>query len=195
MSDTPPSADTSGSSQHAPSDEAGGFEATQSETLGAEPPTRTVLVRDLIVFQVKLWLDGLKDLVLAPLSLAALAIDLLRGASSSDKMQFYRVLHLGERYDRWLNLYGAYTDRVAQQRDGTGDAEAPEPVAGALTASALEARAEQTVDALRRATAADRPTEERENASEGKRSASTPQAKEASEPQRPEKSQTESSTP
>lgn len=39
-------------------------------------PSRGALVRDLLIFLLKLWVDGLKDLALFPLSLGAAAADL-----------------------------------------------------------------------------------------------------------------------
>jgi hypothetical protein len=69
-------------------------------------PRPSVIIRDLMIFQLKLWMDGLKDLVLMPLSLAAAAADLLIGPGRNGP-RLYRVLRLGERYDLWLNLFGA----------------------------------------------------------------------------------------
>jgi hypothetical protein len=65
-----------------------------------------VLIRDLLIFQLKLVLDGLKDLVLIQLSLGAVLFDLLFGRPGRASL-FYGVLRLSERFDLWLNLYGA----------------------------------------------------------------------------------------
>jgi hypothetical protein len=65
-----------------------------------------VLIRDLFILQLKLWMDGIKDIVLSPLSIGAAALDILRGPTP-DGHRLYKVLRLGERYDLWLNLYGA----------------------------------------------------------------------------------------
>jgi hypothetical protein len=70
------------------------------------PPRRTVLVRDAAIFMLKLWLDGLKDLVLTFGAVGALAIDLF-GRRGSERYLFYKVVRAGERFDMWLNLYGA----------------------------------------------------------------------------------------
>jgi hypothetical protein len=69
-------------------------------------PSKGVLIRDLLIFQLKLWLDGLKDVVLAPVSLFATALDLLLGPGKRGA-RLYSVLHIGERFDLWLNLFGA----------------------------------------------------------------------------------------
>jgi hypothetical protein len=68
--------------------------------------SQRVLLRDLVIFQIKLVLDGVKDIVLAPLSIGAAAIDfVLPGAERGHR--FYAVMAVGERFDRWLNLFGA----------------------------------------------------------------------------------------
>jgi hypothetical protein len=74
-----------------------------------------VLLRDLIIFQIKLVLDGLKDIVLAPLSIAAAVTDVVFPGRRLGH-RFYAVMTLGERFDRWLNLFGAA--RVADARAG-----------------------------------------------------------------------------
>ncbi|MGH7475578.1 MAG: hypothetical protein ACRELD_04760 [Longimicrobiales bacterium] len=67
---------------------------------------QSVLIRDLFIFQLKLWLDGLKDLVLAPISIGALVLDILAGRGLNG-YRLYNVLRAGERFDRWLSLYSA----------------------------------------------------------------------------------------
>lgn len=67
--------------------------------------SRWRLVRDLAVFEVKLALDGLKDIVLAPLALAAVVGDMVMPRET--RGVFLRaVIALGERFEHWLNLYG-----------------------------------------------------------------------------------------
>lgn len=75
-------------------------------------PTRGALVRDLLIFQLKLSMDGLKDLVLVPLSIGAAGVDFVFRTRL-----FYRVLRVGERYDLWLNLFGA-AQRAGREREG-----------------------------------------------------------------------------
>ena len=64
-----------------------------------------VLIRDLMIFQLKLVLDGFKDLFLMQLSIGAAILDLLLGRPGRPLL-FYRVLRLSERFDLWLNLHG-----------------------------------------------------------------------------------------
>lgn len=65
---------------------------------------RKSVLRQLVVFEAKLALDGLKDFVLAPLAIIAalwdLALDGRRG-----QRRLVAVFHLGASFDRWLNLY------------------------------------------------------------------------------------------
>lgn len=68
--------------------------------------SRWVIVRDLGLFQLKLFLDGLIDVTLAPLSFAAAIIEILFGGERRGRM-FYAILRFGEKADLWLNLYGA----------------------------------------------------------------------------------------
>jgi hypothetical protein len=75
-------------------------------------PSKSVLIRDLLIFEVKLLLDGLGDLVLSQVAILALIWDLIRGGPETGKT-FYRVLRAGEKWDLWLNLYRPATD--AQQ--------------------------------------------------------------------------------
>jgi hypothetical protein len=71
----------------------------------ATQPARWQLLRDVAVFQLKLLLDALRDFVMSPLSLMAVAIDLL-GRSAGTGTNFHRVLELGRTTDRWINLFG-----------------------------------------------------------------------------------------
>ena len=77
-------------------------ELAESEEEGV---TTEVLVRDLIIFQIKLLLDGLKDVILSPLSIAAVVWDLIPSRKGPRGRTFYQVLRIGERFDLWLNLY------------------------------------------------------------------------------------------
>ena len=75
-----------------------------------------VLLRDLAIFQLKLVLDGLKDIVLAPLSIVAAAVDLLLPGDRQGH-RFYAVMRMGERFDRFLNLFSA-AERAEASDDG-----------------------------------------------------------------------------
>lgn len=70
-----------------------------------EYTSRWKLARDAGVFELKLAVDGVKDLLLAPLALAAAVADMIMPVES--RGVFLRaVIRIGERFERWLNLYG-----------------------------------------------------------------------------------------
>jgi hypothetical protein len=67
---------------------------------------RWVLLRDTLVFQVKLTLDAFRDVILSPISMLCVLIDLLN-TKTVKKSLFYRLMGFGHRSDRWLNVFGA----------------------------------------------------------------------------------------
>ena len=83
-------------------------------TAPGTPPL--VLIRDLALFFIKLTLDGMKDVMLMWLSVFAVIADLFIGGSRRGRL-FYGVMHMGERIDLWLNVYGP-ARRAAQNPDG-----------------------------------------------------------------------------
>jgi hypothetical protein len=85
-----------------------------------EPPTQQVhdsrlrLIWDVTLFQFKLVADGVLDLLMSPLSIAAGILGLMAGGD--DPHQYLRrVLRLGRRTDVWINLFGLH------RRRGTSD--------------------------------------------------------------------------
>jgi hypothetical protein len=66
---------------------------------------RTELVRETAILQLKLLADGLRDAILIPISLVAAIIGLLRGGDDCDR-EYRRVIKLGRRSERWINLFG-----------------------------------------------------------------------------------------
>ena len=67
---------------------------------------RGAILRDLVVFQVKLAMDGTKDVVLSPVSLFAALVDFVFPGQAPGH-RFYWILACGERFDRWLCLFSA----------------------------------------------------------------------------------------
>lgn len=85
-----------------------------TRTAPGESHSRAQLAWDLIVFQFKLAADGLRDVVLVPISLVAGLLGLLFGGS--DPAQYFRqVLKFGRRTEYWINLFGH------RHRGGTAD--------------------------------------------------------------------------
>lgn len=71
-------------------------------------PDRWMLIRDAAVLQVKLVVDGLRDLVLVPASLIAAIASLITSDNGKPGSQFYRLLAVGKRSERWIDLFAAY---------------------------------------------------------------------------------------
>ena len=66
---------------------------------------RITLIRETAILQLKLIADGFRDAILIPISLLAALIGLLRGGEECDR-EYSRVLKLGRRSERWINLFG-----------------------------------------------------------------------------------------
>ena len=66
---------------------------------------RGTLVRNTIVFQLKLMADGFRDLVLIPVSFIAAIIGLLRGGDEPER-EFNQVIEIGRESEQWINLFG-----------------------------------------------------------------------------------------
>jgi len=67
--------------------------------------SRLRLLRDVVVFQVKLGLEALLDITLIPVSLAAAGLDLVLGNWRQPRW-FHAVLRFGERIERRIDLWG-----------------------------------------------------------------------------------------
>ena len=67
--------------------------------------TQGIALRDFLVFQLKLALDGVKDFVAINLSVVAIVMDLIAGRGRRPR-RFYAVVRMSRRFDRWLNLHG-----------------------------------------------------------------------------------------
>jgi hypothetical protein len=68
--------------------------------------SRQVTLRDFGIFQLKLALDGLKDVVVFQVSIVAVLLDFIAGRGDRPRL-FYSVMRGSERFDAWLNLHGA----------------------------------------------------------------------------------------
>ena len=67
--------------------------------------SRIELIRKAAIFQLKLLADGLRDALLIPVSLIAALVGVLRGGDDPER-EFRRVLKMGRRSERWINLFG-----------------------------------------------------------------------------------------
>jgi hypothetical protein len=80
----------------------------QDRPTEARDMRRRALARDAIVFQGKLLLDAAKDLILGPAGLFSALLDLISPRPRKD-MRFYKVLRVGKRAERTINLFEAAT--------------------------------------------------------------------------------------
>jgi len=66
---------------------------------------RITLIRETAILQLKLLADGFRDAILIPISMLATLVGLLRGGEDCDR-EYRRVIKLGRRSERWINLFG-----------------------------------------------------------------------------------------
>lgn len=64
-------------------------------------------VRQLIVFQIKLTADALRDLLLSPISMVAVLLDFLFRLDEESSL-FNRLMHYGVLSDEFINLFNQY---------------------------------------------------------------------------------------
>ena len=69
-------------------------------------PDRWTLIRDIAVLQVKLVVDGFRDLLLVPISIIAGVVSLVKGGERPAP-HFYDLLRIGKQSENWINLFGA----------------------------------------------------------------------------------------
>ncbi len=109
------------------------------------------VIRDLLEFQFKLVVDGLKDLTLAQVALGAALLDLFRRDGSPGR-RFYGIIRLSDRFDEWLDLHAA----VERAPEDTPDlflnpSRSVDDVLGGLETSARRVAAASTRLSRRRA--------------------------------------------
>lgn len=108
------------------------------------------LIRDAMVFQGKLLLDGARDFLLGPIALLASIIGLLSDREHPRRF-FDEVIRLGRRSERWINLFGDKEDRASSRVDNLvahlEEALRQQVEKGGMTRSAKE-RIDQWIDAI-----------------------------------------------
>ncbi len=80
-----------------------------------EHPTRLHLIWDVVIFQFKLAADGIRDIVLMPISLIAAIYGLIAGGHEPERY-FKDVLRFGRRTEHWINLFGHRKGRGTSDR-------------------------------------------------------------------------------
>ncbi len=88
-------------------------EETSLETSGRD---RWTLIRDVGLLQVKLIVDGFRDLLLVPASLVAGIISVF-SSEPEEQTAFYRVVCIGKQSEKWINLFSAYDNAPQSLKD------------------------------------------------------------------------------
>ena len=128
----------------------------------SHPPLWT-LIRDIAVLQVKLIVDGFRDLILLPASLIAGVISLSKTKDGKPGSEFDTLVNVGRQSERWINLFGAIRNAPPDVKDDKhfGDADIDEIVSrvesfvideykrGGITAQAKE-RIDKAMTVLQR---------------------------------------------
>jgi len=78
---------------------------------------RRTLVRDVAVFQFKLIVDGLRDLVLVPVSFIAGIVSFVSARDDVPGSQFYELLEVGRQSEHWIDLFGALRNAPREVRN------------------------------------------------------------------------------
>lgn len=112
--------------------------------------TAGALVRAVVLLQLKLLLNAARDIVLIPLALIAAAADL--ALLKTDEPRFFRaVLRLGERSDRWIDVWSGGRESHEDPRENVDALLARvedvvrDPQSGARRARVLKRWAERQV--------------------------------------------------
>ena len=76
-------------------------------------------LRRFLIFQIKLYVDAVRDLILSALSLGAFLLDLVQGKSGPD-CRFERVLKLGRHTEQAINLFNQHDPDLQGARSVDG---------------------------------------------------------------------------
>ncbi len=134
---------------------------------GGRPPL-WILIRDIGVLQVKLIIDGFRDLVLVPASLIAGIVSVAKTTDGKPGTEFYQLVSAGKQSERWINLFGALRNAPPEVVDQIhfGEADIDEIISkvegfvvdeyqrGGVTAQA-KARLDKVLAAMQRRRSAD----------------------------------------
>lgn len=93
---------------------------TEEDTFESEtqpkPPGYWALIGDVIVFQFKLGIDGLRDVLLSPLSIGTAIFGMVTSPGDPGR-HFRSLLREGHKTDTWINLFGASEPEKASSDD------------------------------------------------------------------------------
>ncbi len=75
-------------------------------------------VRHILVFQLKLLADAIRDLLFSPISFVAFLFDVVIRPPVKDSLSL-RVMQMGRHTDKMINLFGEYTNDEGYTIDET----------------------------------------------------------------------------
>ena len=113
-----------------------------------DSPPRSTLLRESLIFQLKLIADGIRDFALVPISLIATAVGLVRGGEGQDR-EFRRVIELGKQSEQWINLFGQHEPIEKAGKAGSIDlllTKAEEVVREQVKEGGISAKASQAIE-------------------------------------------------
>lgn len=89
----------------------------EAETEVKAKTERWPLIQQAIVFQFKLGLDALRDILMSPVALVLVAVDVVL-ANNHQQSYFLGLMRLGKRSDHWINLFGG---RVSEDETSSNE--------------------------------------------------------------------------
>ena len=72
-----------------------------------KPANRWLAFKKLVIFQVKLMFDAVRDLVLSPISFGCALLDMIKN-NTYEQSYFKRLMSFGGKTDVWLNLFSQH---------------------------------------------------------------------------------------
>lgn len=66
-------------------------------------------LRRLVIFQLKLGADAIRDLVMSPVSIVMFILDLILSPAEKDS-HYQQLLQFGRKTDRWINLFEEHNE-------------------------------------------------------------------------------------
>lgn len=76
-------------------------------------------LRCLVIFQLKLGADAIRDLIMSPVSIVMFILDLVM-APDEKESHYQQMMQFGRKTDRWINLFEEhYEEEVVQKKQPT----------------------------------------------------------------------------
>lgn len=93
-------------SQQLPPGSSGANPEDRTHGESSAPDKRTIWpqFRRLLVFQLKLYIDALRDLIMSPMSVVVFLLDVIQG-NKGDKALFESLMQFGRKTERAINLF------------------------------------------------------------------------------------------